>query len=617
MSIDVNHVVLDDAWLIDSAATHHVCKNKDWFQNFRQISAEPIGTAETMIKKDEATLLAEGIGDIILDTRENGTVFEITLKDVYYVPRCRRNLLSVAQIEKKEKKIVFEEGIARIMNKKTSKLIATARRLDNLYVLQGNVRDHMPDEKQLHPMILNEPGMWHHRFCHINNRSISELAKKGYVRGLTDSMTVSDQCYGCCLGKSTKAPCKELSGKSSSATLDLLHSDVCGPMPVASEGGSRYFMTVVDDYSRKIDVFFLKSKDEVVKNIKQHLEKIENQKGQKVKRFRSDNGLEYCNKALQELFANRGIKHERTCVETPQMNGVAERANRTLLDMTRSMLLSAKLPQVFWAETVATAAYVRNRMVHSNLEDGVPEGIWTERQASVKHLKVFGCLAYAHLPSQGRRKLDPRARTCIFVGYSNRTRGYRLWDPTIRDIIYTKHVRFDESKVGFEYLNGNTASCEFQFQNIKGRNSTEEPINLDEQSGESSDERSEASDEEIESNKPASKEESNEEDEAAKAKIVGVTGSARKVGRPKKQIRNPYGRRGKPKEAVELNLTQVEEPTNLNEALSSPQADRWESAIHEEIESLERLETWEEAEVPPGKTCIGSRWVFKVKANEN
>lgn len=267
----------------------------------------------------------------------------------------------------------------------------------------------MPDEKQLHPTILNEPGMWHHRFCHINNRSISELAKKGYVRGLTDSIAVSDQCYGCCLGKSTKAPCKGLSGKSSSATLDLLHSDVCGPMPIASDGGSRYFMTILDDYSRKIDVFCLKSKDEVVKNIKEYLDRIENQKGQKVKRFRSDNGLEYCNKALRELFANRGIKHERTCVETPQMNGVAERANRTLLDMTRSMLLSAKLPQTFWAEAVATAAYVRNRMVHRNLENGVPEGIWTERQPSVKHLKVFGCLAYTHLPSQGRRKLDPRA----------------------------------------------------------------------------------------------------------------------------------------------------------------------------------------------------------------
>lgn len=127
VSLDVNHVMLDNDWLIDSAATHHVCKNKDWFQNFRQISSEPIGTAETMIKKDEATLMAEGIGDIILDTREKGTVFEITLKDVYYVPRCSRNLFSVAQIEKKGKRIVFEEGIARIISKKTNKLVATAR----------------------------------------------------------------------------------------------------------------------------------------------------------------------------------------------------------------------------------------------------------------------------------------------------------------------------------------------------------------------------------------------------------------------------------------------------------------------------------------------------------
>lgn len=106
---------------------------------------------------------------------------------------------------------------------------------------------------------------------------------------------------------------------------------------------------------------------------------------------------------------------------------------------------------------------------------------------------------------------------------------------------------------------------------MKERNLAKEPISLDEQSGESSDEQSEASDEDIEPRKLASNEESNDEDEAAEAKIVGATGSARKIGRPKKQIRNPYGRKEKPKEAVELNFTQVEEPTSLSEALSSPQ----------------------------------------------
>lgn len=90
------------------------------------------------------------------------------------------------------------------------------------------------------------------------------------------------------------------------------------------------------------------------------------------------------------------------------MNGIAERLNRTLMDLVRAMLSSAKLPPCFWAEATSAAAYARNRMIHSSTKDGVPEGIWTGRILSVKHLKVFGCLAYAHQPSQGKRKLDQR-----------------------------------------------------------------------------------------------------------------------------------------------------------------------------------------------------------------
>lgn len=169
-------------------------------------------------------------------------------------------------------------------------------------------------------------------------------------------------------------------------------------MPVKSIGGSKYVMTLIDDYSRKITVYFLKNKDEVAPYIKKFINKVEREKGLKIKRFRSDNGLEYCNKELQEFFNNLGIKYERSCVETPQMNGVAERTNRTLMDLVRSMLISTKLPSLFWAEATSAAAYVRNRMIHTCVEDGgVPEGVWNGKPPSVKHLKAYGCLAYAHL----------------------------------------------------------------------------------------------------------------------------------------------------------------------------------------------------------------------------
>ncbi|KAK2577709.1 hypothetical protein KPH14_007150 [Odynerus spinipes] len=197
--------------------------------------------------------------------------------------------------------------------------------------------------------------------------------------------------------------------------------------------------------------------------------------------------------------------------------------------------------------------------------------------------------AYVHLPTQGRKKLDPRARTCVFVGYSNRTKGYRLWDQVIKDIVHTKHVRFDESKVGYEYINGNTTCC-YQFQDKKKKSPVEKEIDLGEQSDDSS-EQSEISDEEGETSH------SEHDVEPATSEIVGAsvapdTQGKRKAGRPKKVPRNPYGRKGKPQEKVELNFTEIVEPNSLMKALSSPQARAWEDAIEEELGNLERLKTW-------------------------
>lgn len=114
------------------------------------------------------------------------------------------------------------------------------------------------------------------------------------------------------------------------------------------------------------------------------------------------------------------------------------------------MLKSASLPQKFRAEAVTTAAYIKNRVCHSTINVQVPFTVWTRKIPSVRHLKVYGCLAYARLPDQGRRKLDDRARECIFVGYAKQTKGYRLWYPQKGDVITTKHVRFVEDKTGHE-----------------------------------------------------------------------------------------------------------------------------------------------------------------------
>lgn len=210
------------------------------------------------------------------------------------------------------------------------------------------------------------------------------------------------------------------------SVIDLIHSDICSPMPIKSISGKRYFITFTNDFSRKTTIMCIQSKSEAVNCVKKYTTRVEREMNKKVKRFRTDNGLEYCNSALTSYFKSTGIKHEKSNVESPQMNGASERINRTLLDLVSSMLKSAQLPQKFWAEAVITAGYIRNRVCHSTLRDQVPLKIWTNKTPSVRHLKVYGCLVYAHLPQQGRKKLDDRVVECILVGHANQTKGYRL-----------------------------------------------------------------------------------------------------------------------------------------------------------------------------------------------
>ena len=151
---------------------------------------------------------------------------------------------------------------------------------------------------------------------------------------------------------------------------------------------------------------------------------IENQTGKKIKRLRTDNGLEFCDRNFKSFCENEGIARHHTVVSTPQQNGVAERMNRTIMEKVRCMLSNSGLPKDFWAEAVSTACYLVNRSPHTSLEFKTPEEVWSGNTTDYSNLKVFGCPAYAHI-NQG--KLEPRARKCIFLGYASGVKGYYLW----------------------------------------------------------------------------------------------------------------------------------------------------------------------------------------------
>ncbi|KAL4572640.1 hypothetical protein LXL04_019420 [Taraxacum kok-saghyz] len=234
--------------------------------------------------------------------------------------------------------------------------------------------------------------LWHQRLGHMREKGMKILASKGRIPDLK-KVTI-DFCEPCVMGKQKKVSFLKSGNPPKSGKLELIHSDVYGSTSVSSVGGARYYVTFIDDCTKKVWVYFLKQKSEVFNEFKKWRAIVENEKNLKIKCFRSDNGGEYSSNEFVDYCAENGIRMMKTVPENPQQNGVAERMNRTLCERAKSMRLNAGLPKMFWADAVNTAAYLINRGPSVPLGFKIPEEVWTGRPATLKHLRVFGCVSY-------------------------------------------------------------------------------------------------------------------------------------------------------------------------------------------------------------------------------
>ncbi|MCO5549956.1 hypothetical protein L7F22_003433 [Adiantum nelumboides] len=206
--------------------------------------------------------------------------------------------------------------------------------------------------------------------------------------------------------------------------LQLVHSDVCGPMRTPSVENSLYFVTFIDDFSRFCWVYPLKAKSDVFAIFQHYVSMVENETDCKVQTLRTDQGGEYMSGAFKDFLGKKGIKHQCTMPYTPHQNGVVERKNMSLMEMARCMLKATSLPHKLWMEAVACAAHVLNMCPTRALKTITPYESWYDKKRSVNYLRVFGFLAYAHIPQQLRGKLDDKAVKCIFVEYSSGSKGF-------------------------------------------------------------------------------------------------------------------------------------------------------------------------------------------------
>jgi transposase InsO family protein len=350
------------------------------------------------------------------------------MKDVLYVPGLTKNLLSISTLDKKGFRVAFIDGEVLMWSKgKTiEEAIVIGKEEGGFYKLKGH------SEVAWTHSIENPCELWHRRLAHINYKALPYVSKA--VTDLPEfKVDHEGVCNGCAQGKNIKNPFLKRDSKAE-RILELIHSDVCGPMPSTSINGYVYYVSFIDDDSRKTWVYFLKSKDEVFGKFKEFKALIENLSKREIKMLRLDNGGEYTSKEFVNFCKDVGIKRELTTPYNPQENGGAERKYITIMEAVKTMIHDQDLPMHLWAEATRTTMYVQNRLSRSALGFKSPQGMFFEEKLEVSHLKIFGCSVFVHIPKEKRTKLNPSRKMGIFVGYCEVSKAFRIYIPCYHHI---------------------------------------------------------------------------------------------------------------------------------------------------------------------------------------
>lgn len=231
-----------------------------------------------------------------------------------------------------------------------------------------------------------------------------------------------------------------------SVPFDLVHTDVVGPVKITSIGGNSYFLLFTDDCSRYSWIYFMQRKSEVFQLFKQFKKMMETQFSRSVKALRTDSEGEFTSHEFESFCKTTGLFHQLTAPRTPQQNGVAERKNRTVTEMARTMMHAKKLPQKYWAEAVSTAVYLLNPTPTRALDSQTPYEALTGSRPCVDHIKTFGCLVYRYIDSQQRVKFDSKSRAGVFLGYCDRSKAYKVIEPGSHRVHISKDLHFFENK---------------------------------------------------------------------------------------------------------------------------------------------------------------------------
>jgi transposase InsO family protein len=295
--------------------------------------------------------------------------------------------------------------------------------------------------------------LWHQRLGHLGNQSVEKLIPRSAYREVENLPGDSSSLCDVCVKAKHQRQFERKPAARTTRPLELIHSDLAGPIVPDSLSGFRYFIVYIDDYSRYTWVYFLRSKNatEVVSVFQEFQARAEKSlPGHAITRFRCDNGRgEYDNSLFRGILRVCGISFEPSPPYTQHKNGVSERMIRTIVTKARALIIDSGIDEEFWAEAVNTATYLHARSPSVSVGGITPYERLLGKKPELGHLRRFGCAAYRLIPKEQRTgKFGERSRKCLFLGYVHDTRTiWRLWDPVSKRVIQASDVQFDETQV--------------------------------------------------------------------------------------------------------------------------------------------------------------------------
>lgn len=332
----------------------------------------------------------------------------------------------------------------------------------------------------------------------------------------------------------------------------------------------------------------MQNKSEVLSIFKEFETLVFRQTGNRVKVLHSDNGTEYVSAAFKQFLKEKGIIHETSSPYIHQQNGRAEREIRSLVTVARSMLIARNIPTYLWTEAIKTASYLLNRVITRQSNGVTAYEKWFSSKPQVKHLRIFGCDAYMHVPKESQTsKYNPRSKKLLFVGYDGESKNYRLFDVSTQKIHISSDVDFNE--------------LDLEPLNEKHHNKPEKEISLffpdldDDHDSELT-----ASEQQLEVTEAF--DEDVEENEAVEEEI--------QPSPPRLRDRNQLHR---PSYLEDYAFVSDSVPLTYDDAICCSESTKWKNAMLEELKALDECNTWILIELPPGRKPIGCKWVYVLR----